>query len=237
MTDQASGQQVNIEVWFESERSLLFDYLVRMTGDVERSRSEAVDVIQAIKKSLREPVPHQEMRCHLYRTARSFNADCWFRSPLKLLDQVYLGTNRQQDLRRIETYVDQLIAADREMTLLRYRYGFLSTEIAKIVGRPVQQVQSTINQSVLALRREQPDIDLNQLKQFPLFPMMEFETATMAIEEIVEKISKPWLRQLRKLLIWSLIMFGGLAGAFYQWPELMDKIQALDWKSWLSLDQ
>jgi len=236
VTEQAGGQHVNIEAWFESERSLLFDYMVRMTGDMERARTEAFDVIQAIKKSLREPLPHQEMRCYLYRTARSFSADCWFRSPLRLMDQVYLGTNRQQDLRRIEGVVDQLIAADREMILLRYRYGFLSTEIAKIIGRPVQQVQSTINQSVLALRREQPDIDLNQLKQFPLFPMVEFETATMAIEEIVEKISKPWSRKLRKILIWFLVMLGMVAGIYYQWPDLFDRITDRDWKTWLPLD-
>ncbi|MFW7381068.1 MAG: sigma factor-like helix-turn-helix DNA-binding protein [Oligoflexus sp.] len=229
MTDQAGEPISNIESWYETERALLFDYLVRMTGDLERSRSEVFDVIQVIKKSQRHQQSANETRSQMYRTARSFCADCWFRSPLKLLDQVYLGTNRQQDLRRIESFLDQLPPADREVTLLRYRYGFSSKEIASIVGKSIQQVQMMINQSVLALRREQADIDMNQIKQFPLFPLVEFETATAAIDEIVERIPWLWQRKLGQIIFW-LLLLAAIVAFYIQRPELFEDIPWIqDW--------
>lgn len=224
MTEQVSNHSSHLEVWNDVERSLLYDYLVRMTGDLERSRTETFEVMQALQKTLRKGASQEELRRLLFRTARNFCADCWFRSPIKLLDQVYLGTNRQEDLQRIEIEIDQLGGIEREMLLLRYRYDFKSQDIAIIIGKPVRQVQAAINQGVLTLRRWQADIDMNQLKQFPLFPLEEFDTATQALDEIMEKIPRPWRRRAHKVMLWLLSLLLILAVIYYFRRDLLENL-------------
>jgi DNA-directed RNA polymerase specialized sigma24 family protein len=221
MNEQRSPNSgVSFDTWLETERALIYDYMVRMMGDLSRAQSSTFEVMQACRQMDWRHSNMSKMRIQLFRTARSFNADRWFRCPTPLLDHIYLGTNRQQDLRALEEMLESLPQLDREILLLRYRYGFLSEEIADLLGKPVAFIQESINRSVLQLRSQQSDLDTKTFQQLPLFPLIEMETTTLAIEDVVDKISKPWHINFWKITFWLIVFIGGGWLVNRQWPWL-----------------
>ena len=165
-----------------SEREWLFDYLMRMTGQVSRS----MEVMQEATSGVL-PVADQEddlgdFLVLFYRTARSFAMEAWNAETSKLENAAYsmpdegLGEKRLAQLVEVERVVRSLPAKQREVVLLNNRYGFSVDDVADITSYVDEDVKEYLEQAhnvLMAALSKSTDKVADSLLEMKSFPIPE----------------------------------------------------------------
>lgn len=151
----------------EGERPGVFDYCLRMTGQVSKS----TDTVDEVYLSLNEDVldtlgSYTDFKICLYLTARRFISDIWNADTTKLMNAAIEGTdgdggtdraNRERAAFRVlDKSVRGLPGRQRETLLLRVRAGFEWDEIAQILGAAPGQAEADFAAALAHVERECP---------------------------------------------------------------------------------
>lgn len=194
--------------WFDQEKPLLYDYLVRMTGDPDPASTTLLEVMQAVTTKLKgQGATVENLRVLLYQTARSFCADRWHQPPKELLEQAYRGINDTAQLRELEGLISTFGPFQREAIFLKFRYGFQATDISQITGKSLVRIQDLINHGVLNIRKQFPNFTNQSMKQLPLFKIQDVEAqSTIAISKLIKIDRTERFKTLRTFLWLFLIL-------------------------------
>jgi DNA-directed RNA polymerase specialized sigma24 family protein len=172
-----SGHGVSLYDLFEAERQELYDYLLRMTGQISRSDETVDEVFQAFTEDMLETIhTFQELRVSLYVTARKFNADIWNADTSKLInlglepltsEGKSVATPDLQKFSSIDVRLRSLPPREREILILSVRLGFKREDLRDITGFSNQDIEDSVSHAGLAIG----DFDL--LKAMPAHPLPE----------------------------------------------------------------
>lgn len=209
----------------DAERSILCDYLVRMIGDIYRAKSECFEVTRIfLEEAYDEQLIHYPLRVRLFSIARRFNKDIWFGDYGSIYKDYYIGLNNAEFLLNLEKYLQSLTHETREILLMRYRYDLTAEEIAFVINKSLASVEELINACSYELnQRLGNEYSLKYLSQLVTFDLNESHHSTLAIDEVVGQIVKPWQTYLRRFLL--LLWLVPVLSAVY-WFFLKD----FDWK-------
>lgn len=118
---------------FESLKGSIFDYLLRMTGQINRSMETLAELQAVMAGSMGQYATRELLRQALFTTARSFNADIWNAGTSMLSNSAYGSAKDLGDRRDVEMTFQSLPGSQREILLLLGRFGFAAEQAAKIM--------------------------------------------------------------------------------------------------------
>ena len=180
----------------EDEASNLYDYLLRMTGQVDRSLETADEVVKVIVKWFENQpeVTYKTVRKKFFQTARNFCADIWDADVADLRNLAYEDSlvKSAHDLfliEKIEKATNMMSGVDREILLLRVKYGFDAPEISEITKYDDNILQSI--SKVLEEMEEKYATDQIEdiISEIPLHPKPEKQTHhTKALSDVMKNI-------------------------------------------------
>lgn len=142
----------------EAERPVLFDYLLRMTGQVSRSAETVDEVFLSLSEEVFADLEdYRGLRVCLLMTARKFNADIWDADTAKLVnarleaptpegvkdDEARLDPGELQSFLQLDRGLRVLPGQERECVYLRGRLGLTAAEVAEIMNLHVDQVEKS----------------------------------------------------------------------------------------------
>jgi len=152
----------------EGERMELYDYLMRMTGQVSRSAETIDEVYQSLDtETLTALGSYHELRLCLYTTARKFSTDIWNADTTKLMNSAIevkltsadsqvpseLAADGDSAEQQVAWLLDRLVRSlpgrEREALLLGAQRGFVPSEVGEIMGLPEHEME-TLGAAVLA---------------------------------------------------------------------------------------
>lgn len=112
--------------YIAKERPRMFDFSIRMTGQLNRSEEVVAEVASSMAPILTQYIALSDLRIELYRTLRNFNADIWNADVRLLANQV--------EGHVLEKWLQELLPQDREILLLRRVCLFSDEDAAKVLG-------------------------------------------------------------------------------------------------------
>lgn len=118
-------------------RPALFDYCMRMTGDVMKASSLVQDSCRALAESYSgggRMESTEEIRAFLYREARILGADSWHADTAALKNPALAASDEIPELYRLDELLRAMPGAQREAILLVERYKFTPQVAAYIAG-------------------------------------------------------------------------------------------------------
>ena len=119
-----------------AESSYLFDFSMRMTGQLGRSSEVTDEVLQSMEHSVGDVETLNELLVKCYKTLRTFASDIWNAETKKLENPAYSGVQGKEvaKIAKIEVKIRSLPPRPREVLLLRELYGFSEDNIVEIIG-------------------------------------------------------------------------------------------------------
>lgn len=231
------GQIDVIEEILASERERLFDYLMRMTGQLSKSADTATEATNVVGAVADKEESLQDLLIVLYKTARNFAVDAWNADTSRLENSAYddekSGDARKNDkqlplLIALEQVLRSLAPTQREILLLRERYGFAPDEICEITSFSMSEVEETfavtlniVESAMSGSANAVPEL----IAKLRVFPIPEGDTDTTQNLSLVFKNLKKssrrtpsaWLR----LFMW-LMFFALLAVLFWKYELVME---------------
>lgn len=201
----------------EEESHNLYDYLMRMTGQMERSAETCEEVVRVTSKWVEQDpsVSYKLIRKKFYMTARSFNADIW-QGDVENLENVAFADDQDakaNDLKDqflgLEKLLNKMDGFEREIILLKVKYGFDSQEIKELT-KLTEDVDPVLSKSLATLQTKATTADIrDQIAALPLHPKPESVTHhTQALSQLMRDLKSRRSPQMNLALI-----FGGLAVA------------------------
>ena len=161
------GDQSALVDLLEAERTNLFDYLMRMTGQVARSLESTDEVFAAITKDTIETLAsYADLKICIYSTARRFNADIWNANTSRLLNAALTPrpptahevmateVTDPNAAMAVDKAMRVLSGEQREVVLLSLIVGFDLAEISEIAGKPERNLEQLLSQGLVLLRQE-----------------------------------------------------------------------------------
>ncbi len=143
---------------FEGERNELYDYLMRMTGQIAKSSDTVDEVFLSLTEETLESVAtFGEFKTMLFATARRFVSEVWNADTSRLMNAAVDGLHEtgakvgeglpaeRERHRPFDRAVRALPGREREIVLLKARSSFNDLEIATIMGIPINQVETLAN--------------------------------------------------------------------------------------------
>lgn len=126
-----------------SERDRLFDYVMRMTGQLIKSADIAEETMNTVEQHADDCDTLEELLVLCYKTARNFAVDVWNADTSKLENSSYAGAQGRENLAlvQLESVIRCLPPEQREVLILRERFGFALDEVAEIMVLPVADVE------------------------------------------------------------------------------------------------
>lgn len=197
-----------------NEIECLFDYLYRMSGDKERAQEVALESHRIMRVTVSRVDRIYRKRVLLYKTARSFLGDIWYRKQSDINSE----KNRQGLIEigtcPVQSFLDRLDGETLEFVMLRYRYDFSIEDIAAIMGKKVSQTIKVLANAQIRLDQNHRRFGIDQLKSLKKHSMDIEDTETEAIENDLAHMKshhmrKPGLMFLLLFVISSLILMGG----------------------------
>jgi DNA-directed RNA polymerase specialized sigma24 family protein len=146
------GQLEQLEELMASEKGRLFDYLMRMTGQLSKSAETTEEAINAVSAVADQADSLQDLLITLYKTARNFAIDAWNADTSRLENSSYaeqksseskLNDRLLASMVSAEQVIRSLAPHQREVLLLHERYGFASDEVCLVTGYPLSDVEET----------------------------------------------------------------------------------------------
>lgn len=185
--EEESGDVIEV---MELERPQLYDYLMRMTGDVTR----ALDTIEELYRVVAPQASHykswSQFRTLLYTTVRNFNLDAWNAETSNLENS---GLKKITDIDLMYTKIDQYIrllpGQHRETLICSYIYGLRPVELAKVVRRG-EQIIAVDAEAILSDLSERSGMSKTDLfSRFKNFPMHQIKGVnsnnTVALSQVM----------------------------------------------------
>ncbi len=163
-----NGESEAFEALLAAESGRLFDYLMRMNGQISRSYEIMQESLNGIRHIADQKEDLQDLLVVLYKTARSFSIEIWNADTSKLENSAYFSNAGNEidsktaiQLVELEKVLRSLPAKQRETVLLKSRFGFAEEDIVAITGYSADDVQEFLSQSMSVLEAA---TDLNSQK-------------------------------------------------------------------------
>lgn len=185
------SSQENFLTWYASESKKLYDYLLRMSGEIDKSINVVKEVLNSIQDQeeyLDEDLKH--LRKNIYATARSFSADCW-NADTAQLENAAMVTGASK-LEAADGFIRSLPGWKREPIVLVSKSDFDIGDAAEIMGSEKALLEEDIQQTLDAMSQNM-QITLAEAKSLvrliPLHPMPDHAThTTMALSQLIGDI-------------------------------------------------
>lgn len=162
----------------ELEVPKLYDFLVRMTGSVNRADETTQEVLDLMRK-VKKDVPYEEVRVALYSLARKLNKSYWNRTTARLANKGFQGAQEDKLALKLESLLGKLEGPEREKILLRHRLGFEDSQILKIM-----QLPNSTSIDLADSLSELGVIDTAAIKNIPNHPIPEatlYQTRALSV--------------------------------------------------------
>lgn len=219
----------------ESERHSLYDYMMRMTGQVQKSSETIEEVYVSLNENvLTELQTYEDLRLLLYTTTRKFSADVWNANTsmlensgiLENVDSDPLGEEGLSQL-KFQQDLDRGLRAlkpfEREVVYLRLVVGVAFSEISDVVGNSQDAVENGYASAVKVLSesigKNQDEIEdgLHRLCKHPMPPRTSPATVnlSMVMEGIKTKPSGVW--SIKRTVF--LLVFAALVASYFLFPS------------------
>lgn len=229
-----AGNAGALERLFIIEKPLLYDFLLRMTGQVDRAWDTIDEVEQVVGASNDEAPTLEDLRISIYRTARNFCADVWNADTARMMNESLDPKSTEakiavDEYQRIEPkllaefqHLDQVVRTlpgeDREVILLKIRGDFSDDATGDIMGLDATSVRSRFGRG-LDLIRSRCDGKVSRfefrLVELPLHPTptetMQGSTNLSVLIQDLKESRKPRTGLLGSLVGTLLVL--GLVGA------------------------
>jgi len=192
----------------ESERHSMYDYMMRMTGQVQKSYETIEEVYVSLNEGvLAELQSYEDFRLLLYTTTRKFSADIWNANTTMLensaiVDNLESDPLAEEGLQQLKFQQDldrgirNLKPFGREVVYLRLVIGMAFSEIAEVVGDTQNAVENAYNLAIndlsKAIGKNQDEIE-DGLHRICMHPMpIRSSPATVNLSMVMEGIkAKP----------------------------------------------
>jgi DNA-directed RNA polymerase specialized sigma24 family protein len=233
------GDMAALEAVIESESERLFDYLMRMTGQMSRSHETVLEVCQSVKAVADEHEDLQEFLVVFYKTARKFSIDIWNADTSRLENSAYgapMGAKPDKDfalMLALESIVRSLPPKQREILILHERLGFSPDEIAEITSYGMSDVEEIFAQALgvaeAALTGDAEKVPALMTKLLP-FPVPQSDDITtqnlsMVFKDL-KKSSKSTPGGVLKLLFW-ILAFAAIGWCVARYEIVIEMAQTL----------
>lgn len=183
------------------ERAAMFDYLMRLCGQINRSKDSLDEVGRVLQTDAAKFTSLQELRVELYKRARAANLDIW-NADVRRLENSAFNNMRDDDsdeasseaLQLLDQSVGKLAGPEREVLLLRYRHGFDESEIGRIIASPSNEVVSLLKKAFQRLKSlgfaEDTDFGA-MLPEIPPHPVPDRSAySTMALSAMMSELKR-----------------------------------------------
>lgn len=206
-----AGDENRLGEIFASEKTRLYDFLIRMTGQISKSLDIADEAIVAVGPALDLENSLEEVLVLLYKTARNFTIENWNSDTSRLENSSYTvspgsgGDRNSVHLVSLEHVVRQLQPKLREVFLLHGRFGFSLDEVAVIVGNSVSDVEELFASALRVADAAMPGeadripelMTLMHGFSIPIDEVMETQNLSMVFKNLKKSprtIASGWLR-------------------------------------------
>ena len=221
-----SGDSHAIYAFFDGERIYLYDFLMRMTGQISRSSESVNEVYESLTTEILASIDSaRELRLVLFATARRFSSDIWnaetsrlINAGLSVVGEAKPGAADPQ-IQRIAPLLDKALRClpgpEREVVWLQLLGDFTSEEVAQIVGLDEHAVESLYLRGLGAIDAEIGEScgpAQTTLAMLPLHPLpAALSNATVNLSMVMAGIkAKPaGLRSTKRMIIFGLMLLGG----------------------------
>jgi DNA-directed RNA polymerase specialized sigma24 family protein len=219
-----SGDFEALDVILNSEKDRLFDYVMRMTGQLSRSMATTEEVIGVVTPVADREETLQELLVLLYKTARNFTIEIWNADTSRLENSAYTANEagksakNSEDFLALEHVVRSLPPKQREILLLRERFGFSPDEIAELTGYAIGDVEEIFAQALGITEAALPGMAdrvpelMTKLLRFemPEDTTMATQNLSMVFKDL-KKSSRPtpggWVKLIIRLLMVGVVIY------------------------------
>ena len=215
----------------------LYDYLLRMTGDVERSVQTIDEVLLSVKDSSLPSQSYDELRLLIYQTARRFNGDAWNADTTRLTNGALdHQMGEPAAIRQIEDCFRTLPGPEREALYLRTKADFEAEQVASVMGIAAAQVELRFAKGCERLV-DQGNFGDQQIEalvsRLPNHPIPEASiNATVDLSLVMRGIrTKPAIRWRRLTLYLTAALGLGAGLAYYWWNTGQPGVDEF-WRLW-----
>lgn len=187
-----TGQSAALLLLFDQENPFLYDYLMRMTGDANRS-AEAVALLGTALTSIADKKQWgslSELRFFFYGAIRRQMRALWHSDLGRLENRAILATPRPQSASekkrlqlflRLERALGQLPTNQREILILHLRAKLTFGEVALLMDQPREHVVSLAVEGLNHLIVKYPELPRplrSGIVRLPAHPTMDPESST-----------------------------------------------------------
>lgn len=240
-----AGDSVALSDLLEGERGGLYDYLMRMTGQMTRSHDSVSEVFQSINEDVLANVGnYYELRLLLYSTARKFNADIWNAETSQLTNAALESSSESGGEGPVETAsseravlrgVDRTLRAqpprEREVVLLWARAKFDYGEISEIMTISESEAErsnanalSRINAACSSANQDVETL-LMHLPEHPMPTLSDHHTTNLSMVMQGLRAQPAGLWSPTRLIVLVLALAAVVVTIF--WPDLWQRAWAL----------
>jgi RNA polymerase sigma factor (sigma-70 family) len=231
-----NGESSALVEILESERQSLYDYMMRMTGQIQKSAETIEEVYISLNEDvLTELENYEDLRLLLYTTTRKFSADIWNANTSMLenggiIQQMESDPLGEEGLRQLKFQQDldrgirTLKPFEREVVYLRLVVGMAFSEISDVVGNSQETVESGYAAAVKALSesigKNQDEVEdgLHRICKHPMPPRSSPATVnlSMVMEGIKTKPSGVW--SVKRIIF--LVILAAVIATWFLFPSL-----------------
>jgi DNA-directed RNA polymerase specialized sigma24 family protein len=223
----------------ESERAELYDYLMRMTGQITRSVDTVDEVYQTLTADFLATIAtYPGLKVCLFSTARRFNADIWNADTARLANSALelesgsgskplkqAGADRDgldgDHSKAVDRALRTIPGRQREAVLLRWRHGFDEGESGEIMGVSDQEARSLAVAGLRLFATDCPEADgehESAIARHPGHPApLRSSHMKMNLSEVMQgiKTSPVGLRSPLRITVLILLVIGAAVWRFY----------------------
>lgn len=180
-----------LQEMLKSEQENLYDYSMRMSGNVLRSKEAVEQSIKIILQRFDTKTPYPIVRKNLFKTIRAFSQDMWNADTSNLTNQAFSGWDVKEEVftkqegESLDRFIHRLPATEREIVLLKSRYFFIFSDIEEIIEQS-EPVQGTFEKAVKDLSSlvskpsEATSAIISKIPNYELPPETKFHTQALS---------------------------------------------------------
>lgn len=195
MTPETVNQTVKVDSKLREmllgEQGTLYDYSMRMSGNMARSKEAAEHSLRFILQRFDSQTPYPIVRRELFKILRSYNHDIWNADTSNLENpavnnwQAKEGLFKKNEGQSLDRFMHRLPASDREIVLLKSRYLFVFSDVENILQNqdPVETIYKKTLAELSMMVSKQPEITasiINQIPSYDLPPETKFHTQALS---------------------------------------------------------
>lgn len=234
------GNGEGFEEIFDFERSSLYDFLIRMSAQIETAADQIEEVFYAVESEKSSFPSYQAIRLALFRTLRQSAGGSWASqvsgSAIPAATSVSHEHMRissvkdhvnKQEMIKVEQILMLIPPPQREALLLNLREGFSFSEISQITSMEQNKVMASFYEGMKFLKTmctELSNSPVDLMKTLPRYeapPKASLQTQALSelIEDLREARRGPANERSRVLPV-ALLLGVSVALVYYLYPSL-----------------